>query len=433
MERTFREELSQHWNVLLASIIGIGCGAIALPLAAISTFMRSQQHDFGWSRTGLSFTSTIVLLTLALAAPAVGWLVDRFRTSRIAGISLAAMGICFLVLSRAGHQLGLYLLMFAVTAILAAGATTVPFARAVSIAFRANRGKALGLAMLGNGITGILLPQLLVPLVADSGWRAGFVALAIIALIVAPITAGLLAFRETPPAAARGRGTPAGSDDAVVAQAGMTVREAMSSRPFRMLALAFPVIALASAGLQLHFLAILGDKGLSAHWIAWYASAIGIALTVTRVVTGYLLDAFRAQYVSAVIMLAGAVATLIFAYAGSWGSLFGAIAIGVTVGAEIDMVGYFASRYFGFSSYGRVYGMLYSTILLATAISPLIYGQVKDHLGTYTPALIGSAALLVLSAVVLVLLARLPYPAPAAADDTTAPGHHSDIVEDTVR
>lgn len=427
MTRPFREEFAQHWNVMLASIIGIGCGAIALPTAAISLFMRSIQADFGWSRTDLSFTSTIVLATLALAAPVIGFLADRYRTSAITGFSMFAMAGCFLLLSHAGNNLGVYLALFAVTALLAAGVTTVPFARAISIAFRDNRGKALGLAMLGNGLSGVALPQLLVPLVAENGWRAGFRALALIAVIAAPIIAVLLRIGESKPRRATRAQAPAeGLTDAEVGAIGMTPREAMRSRPFQVLAVVFPLIAIASAGLQLHFVAILGDNGLSTQWVAWYASAIGIVLTITRVITGYLLDAFPAQRVSAVIMGLGAVSTLVFAFSGTWGSVFGAIAIGMTVGAEIDMVGYFASRYFGFASYGRVYGMLYGTILISTAVSPLIYGQVKDKLGDYTPALVGSAALLVLSAAFLLLLARLPYPnaqaptEPAARDAAVA-------------
>ncbi|MFF1555814.1 MFS transporter [Rhodococcus erythropolis] len=427
MTRSFRHEISEHWNVLLASIVGIGCGAIALPTAAISLFMRDLQADFGWSRTDLSFTSTLMLTALALAAPAVGWLADRYRTSQITGFSMIAMGCCFLVLSRLGDNLGLYLGLFTLTAFLAAGVSTVPFARAVSIAFVDNRGKALGLAMLGNGLSGIALPLLLVPLVADNGWRSGFVALAVIALVAAPIVVALLHIGENRPVVARRRAGEPAID--TTARAGLTVREAVRTRPFQVLALTFPLIAIASAGLQLHFVSILGDKGLSAQWVAWYASAIGIALTVTRIVTGYLLDTFKAQRVSAVIMAIGAASTLVFAFAGTWGSIFGALAIGMTVGAEIDMVGYFASRYFGFASYGRVYGLLYSTVLISTAVSPLLYGVVKDRHGDYTPALIGTAVLLTVSVIALLALGRLPYPEPDGVETPDPTDTESQMTE----
>ncbi|KJF19287.1 MFS transporter [Rhodococcus sp. WS3] len=405
MARLFRDELVQHWNVLLGSIIGIGCGAIALPVAAISIFMRDQQVDLGWSRTDLSIASMIVVVVLALSSPVVGWFADRYRTSNITAFSMFAMGGCFLLLSRVGDHLALYLGLFAATALLSAGVTTVPFARVVTINFVDNRGKALGLAMLGNGLSGFFLPLILVPLVAERGWRVGFVALAGVAIVAAPTVLVLLRINERRPADVKREEKSSTSTTAI----GMTVREAIVSRPFKVLAIAFPLIAIAGAGMQLHFISILGDNGLSAQWVAWYASAIGIALTVSRVLTGYLLDTFNAQRVSATIMAIGAVATLIFAFAGTWGSIFGAIAIGLTVGAEIDMVGYFASKYFGFKSYGRVYGLLYSTILISTTISPLIYGAIRDRVGNYTPALIGTAVLLACSGIVLLALGRLPY------------------------
>lgn len=409
MPRSFREELSQHWNVLLGSIIGGGCGIIPMAAAAGAMFMLSIQKDFGWTRTQLSLSSVVLGITLALLAPVVGWLVDRYRASWIVGGSMLAMAGSFVLLSHVGDSLGLYLALFAVAAIVGAGASAVPFARAVSVAFPDNRGKALGMAMIGNGLSGILLPLLIVPLVATDGWRAGFRILALIAVLATPIVAILLRIGEAKPHSPRETALSF-SPPSDIAAAGMTIRQAINSSPFRALLAIFPMITIAVIGLQMHFLAMLGDRGLSAQWVAWYASSMGIALTCTRVLSGYLLDIFPAQRVCAIIMSLGAVSVLIFTFAGSWGSIFGAIAIGLVSGAEIDMLGYFASKYFGFTSYGRIYGMLWSTILISTAASPLIYGWVKDQFDSYTPALVVGALMLFVSALQLLRLGRFPYP-----------------------
>ncbi|KXO98334.1 MFS transporter [Tsukamurella pseudospumae] len=427
MSTSFGEELSRNWNVLLGSIIGGGCGIIPLAAAAGAMFMRSIQADFGWTRTELSLSSVVLGVVLAGMAPLVGVLVDRYRTSWIAGGSMVLMAGGWVALSLVGNNLGLYLALFAVTTVIAAGASAVPFARAVSIAFPGNRGKALGLAMIGNGVSGVLLPLYIVPLVAADGWRSGFRALALVAVVAAPIVFGLLRKGERKPGVADAAAAFSPGPD--LATVGMTVRQAIASRPFRMLLVIFPLVTLSFAGLQMHFLAMLGDAGLSAQWVAWYASSMGIALTVTRVISGYLLDAFPAQRVCAIIMGLGAASVLVFAFSGTAGSVFGAIAIGLVSGAEIDMLGYFASKYFGFASYGRVYGMLWSTILLTTAVSPILYGLVKDGTGSYTPALVAGAALLGVASLLLLRMARIPYlpttsgpPAPVGRSDGTPIG-----------
>ncbi|MCZ4587612.1 MFS transporter [Rhodococcus opacus] len=410
---SFRDELSHHWNILVAAVIGIGLGAIALPTAAISIFMRDIQSDFGWSRTAISLTSTVTISGLALSAPLVGWLADRYPIQRIVGFSMAAMAGFFLILSRAGDQLLPYMITFGIMALLAAGASTVPYARIVSLAFTHNRGKALGLAMVGNGLSGIGLPLLLVPLVDIHGWRSGFVALALIALIAMAVIVGLLRGAASPVAAS------SSTRDSSASEVGFTLREALSSQVFRRLAASFLLAALAAAGLQLHFVSILGDNGLSAASIAWYASSIGVVLAITRVGTGFLLDLFPAQIVSATVMGIGAIAVGGFALTGPGGAPLGAVAIGLTVGAEIDMIGYFTSRYFGFVAYGRVYGLLYATVLVGSAISPLLYGTIKDQLGNYDIALFGSILLLLICAALLLTLRRHPYPTAAATPSPT--------------
>ena len=55
-----------------------------------------------------------------------------------------------------------------------------------------------------------------------------------------------------------------------------------------------------------------------------------------------------------------------------------AIALGLAVGAEIDIVAYLTTRYFGFRRYGVIYGWLYGMFIFGTGVGPPLMGAVFD-------------------------------------------------------
>jgi hypothetical protein len=75
------------------------------------------------------------------------------------------------------------------------------------------------------------------------------------------------------------------------------------------------------------------------------------------------------------------------------------------VGAEVDLIGYLVARYFGIHAYGQIYGRQYATFLIATGLSPVILGAVRDVTGSYTGSLFTAAVFMVVSAA---LFAKLP-------------------------
>lgn len=404
MKVPFSREFAAKWNILLAGLIGIGFGAITLPITAISLTMIDMSEDMGWNRAQVSLASTVTTGCLLFAAPFVGFFIDRFRVQWVVGFSSLAMGTSFILMGNFVQALPVYLISIGAMAILAAGTTTIPYARVVSLSFPHNRGKALGMSMVGNGVTGTVLPLVLVPMIAEQGWRSGFITLGTCALIVTPIILLLLTGAPRP----EPQVSVARSDKPLAAK-GYTIRQALRSRPFKVLGVTFLLVSMGAAGFQVHFVSILGDGGLSTATITLYASFMGIALAAARVITGFCLDRFPAALVSCLLISLGAISAVTFALGGPWATIFGAIAIGFTIGAEIDMVGYFVSRFFGFKAYGKVYGMLYSTVLLGTAFSPIIYGSLRDVNGNYLIAMLLSAGLFVIAAILLFHLRVYPY------------------------
>lgn len=384
-------EFAAGWPVLAGSALGIGVGVIALPAPAIGVFMRGLQADFGWTRAEISLGPTILIVTLAAIAPLLGWLADRVAPRLIVGTALAALAAGLFLFSRLNGDLGVYYAGFALLAVAASGSATIVYAKLLSATFHRNRGAALGLAMVGNGATGILLPLLLVPYAAAAGWRAGFVALAIVVALALPLVLLLIGRRR------EGAGTAA-----AVAPPG----DALRSRAFWIMAICFALIPLAVAGLHLHFLSYLADMGIGPARAGAIAGVGGAALMAARILTGFLIDHIFAPHVAAAMMGMSAAAIAGMALLGPDAAVLGAAAIGVSLGAELDLIGYMTARYFGLDRFGRLYGILYGIVLTGSAASPVIYGLIADGSGSYLAGLYAAAALLALSALLFLALPR---------------------------
>ena len=93
---------------------------------------------------------------------------------------------------------------------------------------------------------------------------------------------------------------------------------------------------------------------------------------------------------------------------GFWFAVLAAFLMGFAGGAETDLVAYLAGRYFGMKNYGQIYGVQYMAFGLMAAVSPTLYGWVRDTTGSYDPILIAAAVMFIAGALLLLLLG--PYP-----------------------
>jgi MFS transporter, OFA family, oxalate/formate antiporter len=156
---------------------------------------------------------------------------------------------------------------------------------------------------------------------------------------------------------------------------------------------------------MIHFVPILLDVGFTTDAAVKIAGVIGIAVVLGRLLVGFAVDRIFAPRVAIAILFACISGVLALALLGSAVAVPAAFVIGFSVGAEVDLIGYLVARYFGIHAYGQIYGRQYSTFLIATGLSPVILGAVRDATGTYTASLFTAAAFMVVSAA---LFAKLP-------------------------
>lgn len=400
-----RAEFRRAWPVVLASAFGAGTGAVPLAFYSFGAFVDPLTKAFGWTRSEIAAAPLFLTIGGLVAGVLAGGLADRMGARRIVLWSQAALVLAFAAMSLLPPSLALFYLGYALIAVLGAGTMTMTWSRAITGWFVAGRGLALGLSLVGTGLIGAMLPAYIGWLVDHHGWRGAYLGLAALPLILGlPLT--FLFFREPPErAVADGDILP----DTLAGSHGFA--QALRTRCFWQMTLAFSVVAFAIASVIVHCVPMLTDRGIGPHVAAGLAGLIGIAVTFGRLISGFLLDRMRGPTVAFLMFGLPALSCLLLTISGGnlWLCGIAIILVGLAGGAEHDIAAYFCAKYFGRRHYGKIYGLLYTLYGVGSGIGPLIAGKTVDATGSYHVALYGGALLFALSAIMIVSL-RPPPP-----------------------
>ncbi len=387
MSPSQREELIRHWPIVLAAALGVGFGTMGIGFYSLGLYIKPVQAEFGWTRAQVSGAAMFQQLGIFLSAPLVGRMVDRVGVRWLVLASYLAMPLALLAMSLAHPSVwqwyGLWLIIS-----LAGGATTpAVWARMVAARFDKARGLALGLMLVGTGLAAALVPALLGPMFAADGWRQ---ATRVMAGASAEVGLALsLTMKQATPMATRQ----------------IIAGRFEWNRPIGITLLIAFLVGVVVAGLIVHLVPMLVDRGMAPVSAASMAASIGVAVIMARVVVGWLFDRFHAPYVSAAFMALPSLACVLLLTGGP--VLPAALMLGLAAGAEVDMLAFFTSRYAAMRNYGATYGVILGVFCLGAALGPSLFGVSVDTTGGYRAALIGSAVALVL---VVVLIVRLgPY------------------------
>jgi hypothetical protein len=115
---------------------------------------------------------------------------------------------------------------------------------------------------------------------------------------------------------------------------------------------AFFLVSASVQGCVVHMVAMLTDRGITVQTAALGSSLLGAAVLIGRVGTGFLLDRLFAPYLAAVLFGGYAVGIgLLWISRAQAMALVGAFLVGLGLGAELDIIAYLVSRYFGLRAF----------------------------------------------------------------------------------
>ncbi|MBV9153343.1 MAG: MFS transporter [Alphaproteobacteria bacterium] len=404
--------LANRWWIVFATVCGLIVGGGAVNVFAFGVFLKPITADLGIGRAMFSSALTIHATLAALACPLIGWLVDRWGARRvmIPGLLVYAGATACYALIQASPFAITYLI-FALTGIVGGVGTPIPYAAVITQWFDRQRGLALGIGIAGVGLGVALIPQLAAALIAAFNWRTAYLGLAIAILVIAFVPVAL--FLREPPEAARANGGSA------AALPGVDARAAFRSGLFWALAVAFFLDVIAINGTLTHIVALMTDRGIALQAATATLSGVGIALILGRILSGWCLDRLWGPYVAVAFFVLPMIGIALLA-SGATGVVpyAGAIALGLGIGAEVDLMAFFTSRYFGARNYAKIYGTMFGIFAFGVGIGPALSGASFDLFRSYTPVFMLYEVMLATSCVIFLRLGPYPYPArePAGAD-----------------
>jgi predicted MFS family arabinose efflux permease len=188
------------------------------------------------------------------------------------------------------------------------------------------------------------------------------------------------------------------------------------------LTIAFFLGGVAINGTLAHVVALLGDRGVPIQAAASSLAFAGLALIFGRVIAGWALDRFNGPAIAAFCFAVPIVGILMLA-SGAGGLTFAMTATtlcGLGIGAEVDLMAFFLSRYCGLKAYGKIYGVSFACFNLGNTVGALVGSLSFDHLHSYTPAFLMFAGALVVACVLFLTLGAYAYPAQRQAPGTAA-------------
>lgn len=352
--------------------------------------------DFGWTRatvtSGSAFGKVIIGPIFGFIA---GWFIDKYGPRRLmlTGIVLGGMALIGLSVMTTLWQFYLFYLFNALGYLFGG---PLPNQVLISRWFDKSRGKVMGIAYLGIGIGGMLVPQIAKALNTHFGWRGGLMWLGILMIAVAFPMAWFA--KENP--------------DGAIGQ----IRQQPVKIPFTNI-LKQPAFYLLLIGSMCSIGAVAGtsqnlklffsiDLKYTQQEAANVMSIVLGSSIIGRLLMGWLADKIQKKYVMMIIYALVVISIPLLFAANTTGVIYlFAFFFGMALGGDYMIIPLMAAELFGVEVMGRVMGIVIAADGLGEAFGPMLAAWLRDRSGSYA---YGFSALIILALVGTIAVALLP-------------------------
>ena len=398
------------WVIAAAS--GMSFGNAATAISILTVFVVPMSQEFGWNRTEVAGATSLGAVLGAGLAPFTGRAVDRFgaRVTLVAGGLIVVAGCLYL----AGAQAlaGFYV---AFTAVRIADQGLIQVSASVTAGkwFAQYRGRATGLVILGNAAGVIVMAPLVQLVISAWDWRAAWVMLAGVMLLVGAIPALLLVRRQPEdlrleidggraedtteePAPARGEPEVALSD-------------IIRTPTFWLILVSLFLVATATSGIGLHLVPHLTQQGLSAGAAVGAVSVMSISGALAALACGLMAERASSKLLLILAYLLSAVSMWVLMGADNLPQTYLFAVLQGIVGSGINTLAPILwASYYGRASLGSIFGVSRAAQVVGFAVGPLASAVVYDRTDSYQGAFLALAAAAV-AAALLLAMARRPH------------------------
>jgi sugar phosphate permease len=388
------DERSRQIVAVLAAFLSL-FAVVGFALYGLPRFYPYFVQELGWSRqqvtSGNAYSKIAVALAFGFLA---GRLVDRFGPRRLmlGGIVMAGgalVGLSYVT------SLGAFYFFYAFNALGYVFGGPLPNQVLLSRWFDKGRGKAMGIAYLGIGVGGTVVPLLAFALTQAWGWRG---ALRILGLLMIAIALPAAYFVREPTRVELG----GSSSVATPSLRGILTRPAFY---FLMLG-SMASIGAVGGTIQNLPLYLSLDRKLPQVEIDTTLSIILAGSIIGRLTMGWLADRWAKKHVMFLIYSIVAISIPMLVYAPTPATLkICAFLFGIGLGGDYMIIPLMAAELYGVAILGRVMGIVLTADSVSESLVPMLVASMRDRTGSYTS---GFLVLVVLAAIGAAAVALLP-------------------------
>lgn len=395
------------WWVVLAAFFAT-FGSVTFFNPVLGVFSQLLEEDFGWTRSDVAGALSVGGLAAGVGAPFVGRILDRWGGRWVivgSGLTMAACAVALSQMTALWHLLFFY----AIARALAIGAMSPAGFVATANWFVRRRPLVAGIVAAGPRVAMAIFPVVVAVVINVSGsWRAGWIALALIAVLVV-IPSAIFMRRRPEDMGLRPDGDPEvvvveGVTPAIERETDFTLSEAIRTRAYWLVGLAIALVVFCGGAINFHQIPHLVEQGLSrtqAALVVAVWSGVGVFGAVTggaiaqRFTMRWTMTASLAGMAASILLLMN-VTTLpgALAYALIYGSFFGVM---------VSLMQVVYADYFGRRSMGTIRGAFQPVEMGMNAAGPFLVGLWFDRTGSYDMPFIGFAVLFGFAALALAL------------------------------
>ena len=376
---------------------------VGFALYGLPRFYPFFVQELGWTRrevtSGNAYSKIVIALAFGFIA---GRMVDRYGPRRLMLAGIVMAGGALVGLSYVAN-FGAFYLFYGFNALGYLCGGPLPNQVLLSRWFDRARGKAMGVAYLGIGVGGAVVPILAFALTEGLGWRGALRALGVIMILVA-LPAAL--FVREPTAAPR---QPAGAPASI---------KAIASRPAFYLLMIGSMASIGAVGGTMQNLALYLslDRNFGQGVIDTTLSLILVGSLIGRLLMGWLADRWPKQRVMLLIYVIVAATIPPLFYAPTPQTLaICAFFFGIGLGGDYMIIPLMAAEMYGLAVMGRVMGIVLTADGVAEALVPMLVAALRDRSGSYENGFMVLLALAAVGAIAVSLLPRSPRQQQAGA------------------
>ncbi len=388
----------QGWRTSLGSIVGLVLGPSVVLSLCYGVFAPYLRDAFGWTIADVGWGVSITEIMVTVVSLISGVMLDRFGARRLILISIPLFGLGFAALSRLDGSLSQFYAALVVLPLIATGVWPGAWIKATSSWFDRRLGLAVAVTTLGIGFGAVIMPVVINQVAEVYGWRSAYLYVGLGSIVVGfPLAYALV--RDAP------RRTLHSANAASPFKTGDYAR----SRPLWTLALAFAGLGVFTSAGLVNLIGVLEANGMARQQAVEGLSALGGATMAGRLLSGWLLDRFRINFVIPIIAAAAAAAIFALSLGLAGAAAYAcAVSMGLLVGAEIDVLGFSVKRFFGSAHYGTIFGFLFAVFHIGGAIGAYVMGIGSRFGGGYAPGLTVASLATFGAAILFASLPRYP-------------------------